>query len=214
VIPLLHDFTGARVLVFGGGGVGARRARTFAREASVIVVSPTFADESFGTAERIRASPTPEDIDEWLDRVEPALVVAATDSEALNDAIADAAQERSVLINRADRAGERDVGSVAVPATVREDPVVIGISTGGTSPALSRVLRERIETQIEGAGELARLTGELRNDLRETHSPTERRAVMRRVVRSERVWKALGEGSVNTEQVVSEVVTGELGDSK
>lgn len=210
MIPLLHDFTDARVLVFGGGGVGARRARTFAREATVIVVSPTFADESFGRAERVRASPAPEDIAGWLDRVEPALVVAATDDETVNDAIATAAQERAVLVNRADRAGEREVGNVAVPATVREDPVVVGISTG--SPALSRVLRERIETQIEGAGELARITGELRAELRGTHSPAERRAVVRRVVQSERVWKALGKGSAKTEQVVSEVVTGEQRD--
>lgn len=212
MIPLLHDFTDDRVLVFGGGRVGARRARTFSHEASVIVVSPTFTDESFGTAERIRASPAPDDIAEWLDRVEPALVVAATDDETVNDAIATAARERAVLVNRADRAGERDVGSVAIPATVREEPVVVGISTGGTSPALSRVLRERIETEIEGAGELARITGKLRAELRETHSPGERRAVVRRVVRDERVWKALGEGSTKTEQVVSEVVTGELRD--
>jgi precorrin-2 dehydrogenase/sirohydrochlorin ferrochelatase len=210
VIPLLHDFTDARVLVFGGGHVGARRARTFAREAEVVVVSPTFTDGSFGTAERVRASPTPEDIAGWLDRVEPALVVAATDDERVNDAIATTARERAVLVNRADRAGERDVGSVAVPATVREEPVVVGISTGGTSPALSRVLRERIETGIEGAGELARITGELRAELRETHSPTERRAAVRRVVRSERVWKTLGDGSAKTEQVVNEVVTDEL----
>lgn len=214
MIPLLHDFTDACVLVFGGGRVGARRARTFSQEATVIVVSPTFADESFGTAELIRASPAPKDIGRWLDRIEPALVVAATDVEPVNDAIATAAQERAVLVNRADRAGERDVGSVAVPATVREDPVVVGISTGGTSPALSRVLRERIETEIEGVGELARITGRLRAELREIHSPTERRAVMRKVVRSERVWKALGEGSTKTEQVVSAVVTGERRDMK
>lgn len=212
MIPLLHDFTDTRVLVFGGGHVGARRARTFAREASVIVVSPTFTDESFGTAERVRAAPAPKDIASWLDRVEPALVVAATDDERVNDAIATAARERAVLVNRADRAGERDAGSVAIPATVREAPVVVGISTGGTSPALSRVLRERIETQIEGAGELARITGKLRAELRETYPPEKRRAVVRSVVRAERVWKALGEGSTKTEQVVNEVVTGELRD--
>jgi hypothetical protein len=39
MIPLLHDFTGATVLVFGGGTVGARKARRFASEADVVVVS-------------------------------------------------------------------------------------------------------------------------------------------------------------------------------
>lgn len=212
MIPLLHDFTGTRVLVFGGGPVGARRSRMFAREADVFVISPAFADVSFGTAERIRAAPTMDDVGGWMDRIEPALVVVATDDEALNDAITSTARDRGVLVNRADRSGERDVGSVAVPATVRADPVVVGISTG--SPALSRVLRERIETQIEGADELARITDALRSALRETHPPEERRVAIRAVVRSERVWKALGGGSANAEQVVREVIASELGDTE
>ncbi|WP_248903610.1 precorrin-2 dehydrogenase/sirohydrochlorin ferrochelatase family protein [Halocatena marina] len=212
MIPLLHDFAGARVLVFGGGAVGARRSRTFAHEAEVFVISPTFADASFGTAERIRAAPTANDVGGWIDRIEPALVVATTDDEELNDAIAAAAQDRAVLVNRADRAGERDVGSVAVPAMVRADPIVVGIATG--SPALSRVLRERIEQEIEGADELARITGALRATLQDSHPPEERRAAVRAVVRSERVWKALGEGSAKTDQVVREVITAELGDTE
>lgn len=212
MIPLLHDFTGARVLVFGGGAVGARRSRTFAREADVIAISPTFADESFGTAERIRASPASEDVGGWIDRIEPALVVVATDDEELNSAIAAAAQDQGVLVNRADRSGGRDVGSVAVPAMVRSDPVVVGIATG--SPALSRVLRERIETQTEGAGELARITRSLRSELQETHPPETRRDIMRAVVRSERVWKALGEGSAKPDQVVREVIAAESGDTE
>lgn len=212
MIPLLHDFTGARVLVFGGGSVGARRSRTFAREADVIVISPTFADESFGTAERIRAAPAPDDVDGWVDRIEPQLVVVATDDEELNSAIAAAARDQGVLVNRADRSGERDVGSVAVPAMVRSDPVVVGITTG--SPALSRVLRERIESQTEGAGELARISRALRSELQETHPPEKRRDIMRAVVRSERVWKALGEGSANPNQVVREVIAAELGDTE
>ncbi len=40
MIPLLHDFADATVLIFGGGPVGARKARRFAREATVVVVSP------------------------------------------------------------------------------------------------------------------------------------------------------------------------------
>jgi precorrin-2 dehydrogenase/sirohydrochlorin ferrochelatase len=36
MIPLLHDFSGETVLVFGGGRVGARKARRFAREAKVL----------------------------------------------------------------------------------------------------------------------------------------------------------------------------------
>jgi len=213
MIPLLHDFEGQTVLVFGGGRVGARKARRFAREASVVVVSPAFADADFGDAELVRSAPDLGDVPEWIDRTEPALVVAATDDEVLNDAAETAARERGILVNRADEHGERDAGSVVVPATVREDPVTIAVATGGTSPALSRYLREEVESEFANAGEMAELTGQLREELQERDLPAEeRRAAVRAVVRSSAVWKALDSRSANPRQVAVDViqdVTGE-----
>ncbi|MFC6835038.1 precorrin-2 dehydrogenase/sirohydrochlorin ferrochelatase family protein [Halomarina ordinaria] len=213
MIPLLHDFSGRRVLVFGGGRVGARRARTFAREADVVVVSPAFEGGPYGDASLVRAAPRPVDADAWVERVAPALVVAATDDPDLNDAVARAARERGCLVNRADRSGDREAGDVAVPATVRDDPVVVAVSSGGRSPAVSRVLRRRIEREVEGAGELARLTGDLRERLREEQPPERRRAAVRAVAESDRVWKTLGSGTGKAEQIVDEIVSAQLGES-
>lgn len=210
-MPLLHDLRGETVLVFGGGPVGARRARTFAVESDVVVLSPAFADRSFDDATRVRAAPSPEDVPEWVERVDPALVVAATDDEAVNDAVERVARERGLLYNRADRAGERDPRHVAVPSTVREGDVVVGLSTG--VPALTKVLRQRVEREVAGAGELAALTAELRRELRDEHPPERRRAALRAVVRSERLWKALGDGVANPRQIVDEIVSAELGES-
>jgi precorrin-2 dehydrogenase/sirohydrochlorin ferrochelatase len=209
MIPLLHDFVGQTVLVFGGGPVGARKARRFAREARVIVVSPTFADADFGDSERVRAAPTPADVSEWFERADPALAVAATDDEAVNDAVARAAHEHGSLLNRADRSAGDDTGQhdVVVPATIRDDPVLMAVATGGRSPALSRYLRERFEEEFAGAGAMATLTGELREHLRESASPAARRAAIRAVVRSERVWKALGDGTHNPEQEAQSVIS-------
>ena len=212
MIPLLHDFEGQTVLVVGGGRVGARKARRFAREADVVVLSPDFADADFGGAERVRASPDPGAVGEWVDRTDPALVVAATDDEAVNDAVAAAARERNSLVNRADQAGERDPGSVVVPATVRDDPVVVAVATGGRSPALSRALRERIEPVVADAEAMADLTTELRADLKERLGPDQRRAVLRAVVRDEDVWKGLDSGSSKLEQRVSDVISDVTGD--
>lgn len=212
MIPLLHDFTGSTVLIFGGGPVGARKARRFAREARVVVVSPAFADAEFGGAERIRAAPTAEDIPNWFEWTEPALVVAATDEKPLNDAVARTAHGQGVLLNRADQSNRsdepegRDARSVVVPATVRDDPVLMAVATGGTSPALSRYLRERFEEEFAGAGAMANLSGKLREQLREELSPEKRWAAIRAVVRSERVWKALGDSSCNAEQEAKSVL--------
>lgn len=213
MIPLLHEFKGQTVLVVGGGRVGARKARRFAREAEVVVVSPEFADTDFGGAERVRASLDAAAAGEWVDRTDPALVVAATDDGAINDALEAAASERNLLVNRADHAGERDPKSVVVPATVRDDPVVIAVATGGQSPALSRALRERIEPVVADAGAMADLTADLRTELKKRLEPDQRRAVLRAVVRDETVWKGLDSGSSKVNQRVSDVISDVTGDN-
>jgi len=225
MIPLLHDFTGERVLVFGGGSVGARKARRFAREADVVVLAPEFSDE-FGGARLVRAAPSPGDVGGWLDRVGPALAVAATDDTTVNGAVERAAGERGVLVNRADRsraspspgrtgsgeAAASDTARVVVPATVRDGPVVASVGTGGRAPALSRRLKRDLEEVVEGVGDLAEVTAELRETLRDS-PPEKRRAAVRAVVESDDVWKALDTHDNNLRETARAVVSDETSDS-
>ncbi|WP_224270751.1 precorrin-2 dehydrogenase/sirohydrochlorin ferrochelatase family protein [Haloprofundus salinisoli] len=207
MIPLFHDFTDETVLVFGGGSVGARKARRFADEARVVVVGPEFGDREFGGAELIRAAPAPDEIAEWVNRFHPALVVAATNDGAVNEAVETAAREAGTLVNRTDLAGGRDAGSVVVPATVDDDPVTVAVSTGGRSPALSKHLRERIKTELEGAGAMAELTGEIRAEMKaEGVPPNDRREAVRAVVDSSPVWKALRTGESNAREEAQRVI--------
>ena len=213
MIPLLHDFTDETVLVVGGGPVGARKARRFASEADVVVLSPTFADRAFGTARLVRAAPDTESIHTWVDRTGPALVVAATDDSELNAAAETAARDHGALVNRADDHGEQTFGNVVVPATVRDDPVVLAVATGGTAPALSKHLREEFEREFAGAGAMADLAGELREELRATDmSAAERRDAVRAVVRADDVWKALDSGRSKARQAAEDVIGYHSGD--
>ena len=230
MIPLYHDFDGESVLVFGGGAVGARKASRFAGEARVVVVSPAFDERlvdlagagSRGKAgdrsvELVRAAPDADAVGEWVDRVDPALVVAATNDAAVNAAAEAAALDAGLLVNRtdvstADRSNGRDARSVVVPATVEDDPVRVALSTGGTSPALAKALRERIEAEIDGAGAMAELSGALRAELKDRGvTPEKRRKAIRRVVRSEGVWKGLQKGDSygrqEADSVIEEVLT-------
>ncbi|MFC4357311.1 bifunctional precorrin-2 dehydrogenase/sirohydrochlorin ferrochelatase [Halobium salinum] len=224
MIPLFHDFAGETVLVVGGGSVGARKARRFAREARVVVVSPAF-DARFDDAESwgddvegegagvdlVRAAPTPDSVGEWVRRAEPVLVVAATDDGELNAAVERAAREAGALVNRTDQSGGREAGSVVVPATVRDDPVTVAISTGGGSPALSKHLRERLEDELAGAGAMATLSAEVRADLKARGiAPERRRTAVRAVVRSDTVWKALRTGDSKAGQEAARVIRNEL----
>lgn len=94
-----------------------------------------------------------------------------------------------------------------VPATVEDGDVSVAITTGGASPALSKHLRERVEAELEGAGEMAALTAELRAELKASdRSPTERRDAIRAVVRNPSVWKALRTGDANPRQEAARVI--------
>ena len=233
--PLYHDFGGETVLVFGGGAVGTRKARGFGEAERVVVVSPEFderllslAGETDGegegetdgetdgdgrtaSVELLRAAPETDAVADWIDRFDPALAVAATDDAAVNAAVEAAALDRGLLVNRTDVSGGRDPGSVVVPATVEDGPVTVALSTGGTSPALAKALRQRIEAEIEGAGEMAAISGEIREELKAAGVPPEkRREAVRRVVRSRGVWKALQKGRSNGRQEADTVIEGVL----
>ena len=220
--PLYHDLSGETVVVFGGGAVGSRKARGFDEATRVVVVSPEFderlrppeeetAEEETtapdGPIELVRAAPDADAVADWIDRLDPALAVAATDDAAVNAAVEAAALDRGILVNRTDVSGGRDPGSVVVPATVEDDPVTVALSTGGTSPALAKALRERIEAEIEGAGEMAALSGEIREELKAAGvNPEKRREAVRRVVRSRGVWKGLQKGRSNGRQEADTVI--------
>ena len=88
------------------------------------------------------------------------LVIAADESDTVNEAVSQTAQARGVPVNVVDRPA---LSSFMMPAIVDRDPVTIAISTGGAAPALARLLRARIEQAVPPAvGRLAALAREAR----------------------------------------------------
>jgi precorrin-2 dehydrogenase/sirohydrochlorin ferrochelatase len=210
VFPLVHDFEDRRVLVLGGGEVGARRARRLARDAKVVVVGPDFGGRDFGKADLVRAAPTPGDVEEWIEAVEPALVVAATDDPAVNAAAVAAGREHGALVNRADSGRARGVDNVSVPAVSREGPVLLAVATGGDSPTLSRHLRERLEAAIEGADEVAAAARAIEADLEALDlDRSVRRDCLRAAVESEAVWAAARDSNSDALEAARAVLDGE-----
>ncbi len=169
-----------RVLVAGGGTVAERKVgRLLEAGARVAVVAPrlTEALAELAAAGRIEWAPR-----EWADGdVAGAwLVFAATDSEAVNQAIAQAARSARLWC---DVAAPGEAGDAQVLATVRDGPLQIGIGTGGASPYVARRVRELIEAALPARlGSLVELLGEVRGSSGATQ--LERRAVY------ERIWSS------------------------
>ncbi|NMA10326.1 MAG: NAD(P)-dependent oxidoreductase, partial [Methanomicrobiales archaeon] len=117
MIPLMLDLTARRVLIFGGGDVGARKAAFFEHEAEVTVVSRSFSPDLDGLAIRRQEADLSALPDEALRGFLSGafLAVAATPDSALNDRIGRLCAEAGVLFNNA--AGEP--GDVTIPSVVR-----------------------------------------------------------------------------------------------
>jgi len=87
------------------------------------------------------------------------LVAAADDDETCNERVAADALAAGCLRYVHDRPALSDF---AMPALIKRGPLTLAISTDGAAPALSRVVRERLEQLIASGGdELDQLIAEL-----------------------------------------------------
>ncbi len=171
--PAFFNLDGQRVLVVGGGEVAQRKlALLQSTGARIDVVAPEIAPqlalEGALTADRPSAAGAcrctltlhrrefaPPDLDGAR------MVIVATSKRATNRWIANLCESRGIPVNVVD---DREASRFIVPAIVDRAPVLIAISTGGTSPVLARRLRERLEALIpQRFGELAQWLRELRH---------------------------------------------------
>jgi len=150
------DLRGRSVLVVGGGRVAVEKVHGLLDcEARVTVVAPCVQEELRRLPVRIvtRAF-EPDDVEGHL------LVLAATDDREMNRRVSVAAADRSTLCNVAD---DPELCSFILPALVRRDPILVGVSTGGASPALAQRLRDDIGDLLRPEhAELARKLQSLR----------------------------------------------------
>jgi uroporphyrin-III C-methyltransferase/precorrin-2 dehydrogenase/sirohydrochlorin ferrochelatase len=103
-----------------------------------------------------------------------AIAIAATDDDAVNRQVSEAAMQRNVPVNVVDQPA---LCSFIVPSIVDRSPVVAAVSTGGASPVLARLIRARLETLIPAAyGRLAKLVESFRDKVkvRFRHPPRRR----------------------------------------
>jgi uroporphyrin-III C-methyltransferase/precorrin-2 dehydrogenase/sirohydrochlorin ferrochelatase len=168
--PVFFDLDGQKVLVVGGGDVALRKVTLLERTgASITLVAPDIHPEltARAAAGLMRLSVREFEPD---DLIGARLVIVATSRRAVNRFIATLSEARGIPVNVVD---DREASRFIVPAIIDRDPVLVAISTGGTSPVLARRLRERLEALIPTRiGALAHwlrtLRGAARQKLRDT----------------------------------------------
>lgn len=191
-LPLFVDFSCRKVVIFGGGAVGERKAKYFA-PAEVVVVSPRFTPclEAMGREGIVRLVRKAINKKDILPLIEGAfLVVAATGDVSLNDEIARMAERAGIMVNNATG------GSLAlVPSLLEKGDISIAISTGGRSPAMSKYIRLRLEASLgEDLEKMVELQERLREHLKTSVKGQKRREeILWAVLEDPAVWDALKE---------------------
>ncbi len=187
-LPLFIDFKGRKVVIFGGGGVGERKAQYFAGTADVTVISPSFTPvlEAMQGIALVKQEVTAEEIRGLI--AGAFLVVAATGNAAFNEAVVRVAREAGILVNSVH--GE---SGVILPAKITRGDISIAIATGGKSPAMSKYLRQRLEASLgEDMADMVRLQADVREVLkRVVPEQKDRERLLWDILNAPAVWEAM-----------------------
>ena len=194
-------------MLVGGGSVASRKARLLlSAGASLYLVAPEISDEMRSTLDdetlvgessivinerRFQSSD--------LDGV--ALVIAATNQQAVNRGVAELASARQIPVNVVD---QPELCTVIMPSIIDRAPVMVAISSGGTAPVLVRNIRTQLEGLLpQGLGKLATLSARFRQKVKQQFAHlSERRRFWEEVYDGHIAEKALSGNLQVAEQLI------------
>ncbi len=195
-LPLMIDLDNKKIVIIGSGKVARRKAKFLSDYGVVEVIAKNF-DKKF---EQLKSSHSVKliktDIEELSDKhlteifIKTFLTIPATADPLLNQKIARLAKQSGSLVNQVD-----SVGEVIFPSVVTQGEMVIGISTNGNSPALSRFTRKKLARYIiPEYADMSRLQNEMR-EFYKNHIDDQkiRKQYLWEILNDEKIWSALSE---------------------
>lgn len=165
LFPIFINLAGKNCLVIGGGQVAERKVEDlFSYGANIIVISPKAGDNinrwfNQGLIDWQARQFVDSDLDHAF------LVFVATNDALVNKEIVEQCRRQGILANAVDDPPNCDF---YVPAVVRRNSLVVGISTEGKSPLFARKMREQLEELIgEEYGQFVDILGEQRDYIKQ-----------------------------------------------
>jgi uroporphyrin-III C-methyltransferase/precorrin-2 dehydrogenase/sirohydrochlorin ferrochelatase len=163
-LPIFFQIKHRPCLVVGGGSIAARKVALLRKaQANVTVVSPELCGElqtlkDDGLIQHVAREFVENDLEMCV------LVIAATDQAVVNESVSELANQLRLPVNVVDNP---DLCSFIMPSIIDRSPVVIAVSTGGSSPVLARLIRTKLEGSIPAAyGRLAKLVESFRDKVK------------------------------------------------
>ena len=134
--PFMHEIEGARAVLIGGGKVALHKAQRLAPfGVELIVCAHEVLPELKAFAHTVYTEYAPHLLDG------ASFAIAATDDRVLNARIASDCRARHIPVNCVD---DKEYCDFFFPALIVRGEVSIGVSTGGASPLLAALLRDRL----------------------------------------------------------------------
>ena len=195
--PALLDLKGKPCVVVGGGRVGERKVRSLVKAGALVkVISPQISEsllrlEVKGKIVHHARSFRSGDLRGTF------LAIAATDDRATNERVSRLAFGLKIPVNVVDDPAH---SSFIVPSLVEQGDLLVAISTSGRSPALAKLLRQRLQKEIGPEySSLLKLLGAVRTKVRSLgFSQKRNQIIFRKLVRNDllslirkRDWRGL-----------------------
>jgi siroheme synthase-like protein len=162
--PIFLEMQRRRCLVIGGGAVAERKVASLLEAgADIAVISPD-ASENILRWSKEKSIEFIARRYQTGDLTEFEIAFVATDDRAVSAQVFKEGRSLGVWVNAADDPARCDF---ILPSVLRRGDLTVAVSTGGTSPALARTIREELELYFtEEYERLAALAAEAREELR------------------------------------------------
>jgi len=168
VIPLFHKCDSQRCLFVGGGKIALRKAKYFADKGLVIdVIATTIIHEMRNLVNESQGVCLEKEFSEQLVvnvQYKYWCIVAATDEKSINSRVAKFAKTHDTMVNVVD---QQELCDFIFPATIERESLIIAISNSGSSPILTRLLKQQLSMLIPDAyGKLSQFVGRKREKVK------------------------------------------------
>ncbi len=184
--PAFLNLNDKKAVVIGGGKVAERKVRSLIKAGALVkVISPEITNgirtlKENGRLKHIKRNYRNGDIKDVF------IVIACTSSDETNKKIAESA---GCLVNVIDAPAE---GNFIVPSVVKQGRLTIAISTDGSSPAVSKMIRKEIGKQYDKEFSLyLRFVESLRKRILKEIKDRSQREIFFRSLASEEIFNSL-----------------------
>ena len=197
-----------QIIVVGGGKVGERKVQALIREgAKVTVASKDFTDYllNLGKSNTINLKKTEKTSELIGALTDFDIIIAATDDEEMNIKLSKQARKSRVPICVVDHP---ELCDFYFPATTDFGNLKIAVSTGGKSPAMASVLRERLEKSVTNEDVLqVELQDYARKILRsKIDSSSQRKKILYEIIADNQISTLIEEGKLEEAKKIAEEI--------